>query len=399
MVEPFRAAHGEVRERQLTVVRIETAAGIGWGECSALPDPTYTNEFAAGAYRQLVDELGPAVVGAEATGDEVVARCPQPARRPMAVAALEMAALDHRLRTEGRSLAAHLADEAASLADADATTDGSATTDGPTTTEVPTSEPGGGPAPEAAGVAASVPAGAAIGLGTPDEVVASARRLADGGFGRLKVKVEPGHDVAVVEAVRAAVPEVELHVDGNGSFGAPDLDRLVAMADAGVVAIEQPFHPADLASARALVERGGATAVVADEAATSVDAVVRLHRAGALTGVSIKPPRVGGLAPTLALHDLCRREGLAATAGGMLESGLGRHGLAAVAALPGFTLAGDLSPAGRWLTADPWPDLRLRAETGRIDVPAGPGVAPEPDLDLLSDLTVQRREITVDGGR
>lgn len=354
------------------MVSIETDDGVGWGECSALPDPTYTNEFAAGAYRQLVDELAPAVLGAAVEADDLVDRCPQPQRRPMATAAVEMAALDCRLRTRGRSLAAHLAAEAVDSGDR--------------------AEGAGATARPAAG--GHVPAGAAIGLGTLDEVVASARRLAVGGFGRLKVKVEPGHDLAVAEAVRATVPEVELHVDGNGSFGSHDLDQLVAMADAGVSAIEQPFHPADLASARALIERCGPTAVVADEAATGVDAVTRLQEAGALTGVSIKPPRVGGVAAALELHHQCRRLGLAATAGGMLESALGRHSLAAVAALPGFTLAGDLSPAGRWLAADPWPDLTMDTETGRISVPTGPGVAPDPDLDLLYDLTIQRQEIT-----
>ncbi len=350
------------------MVSLETADGVGWGECSALPDPTYTNEFAGGAFRQLVDELGPAVLGADVGTDEFVAHCPQPARRPMAVAALEMAALDLRLRANGRSLAAHLARAAA---------------DSEAAEPVQSVEPPG-----------SVPAGAVVGLGTVDEVVASAIRLAADGFGRLKIKIEPGHDLAVVEAVRAAVPEIELHVDGNGSFTPHDVEQLVAVAATGVAAIEQPFHPADLASARALIERCGATAVIADEAASGVAAVVRLHDAGALTGVSIKPPRVGGLAPTLALHDLCRRRGLVATAGGMLESGLGRHSLAAVAALPGFTLAGDLSPAARWLTQDPWPDLALDPVSGRLPVPTGPGVAPEPDLDLIYDLTVRRQDVT-----
>ncbi|MEL7156333.1 MAG: o-succinylbenzoate synthase, partial [Actinomycetota bacterium] len=172
-----------MHERELTVVRVDTDLGPGWGECSALPDPTYTNEFAAGAFRQLATELGPAIVGrtlgAEDPWFELRAVCPEPDRHPMAMAALEMAVIDARLRAAGRSLAAHLAGP-----------------DGPPTT---------------------VAAGAAIGLGSIADIAASAARLADEGFGRLKLKVEPGHDLAAVAAVCEAAPDVELHVDGNGS--------------------------------------------------------------------------------------------------------------------------------------------------------------------------------------
>lgn len=343
------------------MVRVDTDIGPGWGECSALPDPTYTNEFAAGAFRQLGAELGPALVGRRIETDDVWAElwrvCPQPGQRPMAMAALEMALLDARLRAAGTSLAGHLCH-------------------------------GGEPA-------RTVVAGAAIGLGSIEEVTSTATRLAADGFGRLKLKVEPGHDVGVVRAVRNSAPAVELQVDGNGSFHPHHLDVLLSMVEAGVTAFEQPFHPADIESARALVA-ATPVPVIADEAAPDLATVIRLHEAGALDGVSIKPPRVGGLAPAVTLHDACVQRGLVATAGGMLECGLGRRSLAALAALPGCTLAGDVSPAARWLTADPWPDLATE-DTGdgcRIVVPRTPGVAPEPDPDLLSDLTTRRHEVT-----
>jgi O-succinylbenzoate synthase len=135
----------------------------------------------------------------------------------------------------------------------------------------------------------------------------------------------------------------------------------------------------------------GPVPVIADEAvATQADAETLLSM-GAMTGLSIKPARVGGLVAALSLHRFCLAAGLAATAGGMLETGLGRHALAALAALPGFTVTGDLSPAGRWLAADPWPDLTMTA--GRIDVPAGPGVAPEPDPYLLDRYRLEHRRV------
>jgi hypothetical protein len=51
-------------------------------------------------------------------------------------------------------------------------------------------------------------------------------------------------------------------------------------------------------------------------------------------------------------------------------------------------LVGDLSPAGRWLADDPWPDLAMRG--GRIAVPTTAGVAPPPDPDRLDAVTTRR---------
>ncbi|MEM8925221.1 MAG: o-succinylbenzoate synthase [Actinomycetota bacterium] len=354
LVEPFRAAHGALTERALVVVRIETDIGHGWGECSALPDPTYTGEWAADAFDRLGRDLLPLIVGQAVGPTEAVAALGEHGQ-PMAAAAVEMALLDAALRAEGRSLASHLG------VDDEVT---------------------------------SVVAGAAVGLGTVAEVVASAERQAAAGFGRIKLKIQPGHDVDVVAAVVDAVPDVEVQVDGNGSFDATHLDALAGLGDLGVTAIEQPFAPDDVASAASLTERSSAP-VVADEAAPDLNAVRALQRAGALGGVSIKPPRVGGLGRAVELHDLCRTSELKATAGGMIECGLGRRSLAALAALPAFTLAGDVSPAARWLKADPWPDLAMGAgeQHGRILVPDEPGVAPDPDPELLERLTVRRHVV------
>ncbi len=350
LVEPFRAAHGTVATRDLAVLAVDTDRGRGWGECAALPQATYSGEFAADAYRHLAEVVAPTLVGSTVvSGTPVV-----DPRRPMAAAAVEQALLDVRLRTEGRSLAAEL------------------------------------------GVAAdsrTVPAGAAVGLAPVAEVVASVDRLADEGFGRVKLKVEPGHDLDVVRAVVQAVGRaVEVQVDGNGSFGPEHVSLLIELAAVdGVTAVEQPFAPDDLDSAAELVA-AAAIPVVADEAAPDLAAVEQLHRSGALSGVSIKPPRLGGLGPALAVLEACGRLGLAATAGGMIECGLGRRALVALAALDGFDLTGDLSPARRWLGADAWPDLDLSGgrARGRLAVPSTPGVAPDPDPDLLDHLTAAR---------
>ncbi len=365
------ASHGRTLTRTITIVklsgRVDGQEVIGWGECSALPAATYTAESAAGSFAAMADDLAPRLLSRELLAESVVETLFEggPTRLPMATSALEMAILDASLRSAGRSLASWLGVE-----------------------------------PK------SVPAGASLSLGDQATTISAARALSEAGYGRLKVKVQPGHDVEPVAALRRALPEVQLHLDANGAYGPDAIDQVLSVIDCGADSFEQPFAPTpDSEPATVeLIERlhqladrrsdRPAIPIVADEAVQSIADAVGLLERRAMTGLSIKPGRVGGLIAAAELHDLCREHGLAATAGGMLETGLGRHALAALAGLDGFTLIGDLSPAGRWLAADPWPDLLL--DDGRIVIHDGPGVAPEPDLDLLEHYTVDRRQVSAE---
>lgn len=353
MREAFGAAHGTVQRREITVLRVDTDEGHGWGECAALTEPTYSDEHAAGAFEVLTGTLLPRLVGRRvdvAGALDLLADVP---RNPMAKAAVEMALLDAALRSAGRPLASWLAE--------------------------------GGAEP-----AWSVPAGAVVGLAPPAEVADRVAALAAEGFGRVKIKIMPGHDREVVDAVQARCPGIDLQADANGSYRAADLPLLASLADAGLGALEQPFPPDHPEWAAELVA-GADLMVVADEAAVDLPAVQALHEGRALRGVAVKPSRLGGLITARRLHDWCLGAGVALTAGGMVETGLGRHALAALAALPGFIVTGDVSPAGRWLAADPWPDLVMVG--GRIVVPSAPGIAPDPDPDALDRHTLRRAQL------
>jgi len=319
--------------RELVVVGVETVDGVtGWGECSALNAPTYTAEWAADSFERLATW---------ANGGDT----PISAETPMAAAAVEMALTDAILRSEGRSLA------------------------------------------EALGTEGSVAAGATIGLGGVEESIRVAQILVDDGFRKLKVKIDPSHVDDVAHELSHVLDGIELHVDANGSLGEEHLMTLLGLTWHGVTAIEQPFsvERPDLAAELML---GTDAVVVADEAATSIASAALLLNQQALRAVAIKPPRLGGIAAAVEMATWCEVNSIGASIGGMLESGLGRHSLAAVAALGGFTVTGDLSPARQWLAADPWPDLEMR--DGSIVVPNQPGVAPLPDLEVLEHFTVSR---------
>ncbi|MGI9609190.1 MAG: enolase C-terminal domain-like protein, partial [Acidimicrobiia bacterium] len=209
----------------------------------------------------------------------------------------------------------------------------------------------------------------------------------DDGFSRVKLKVDPAsavNPVELVTTVTGSFPAVEVIVDANASFDAESVPQVEAMFAAGASAIEQPFPVTAVELAAELVARD--VPVIADEAATSLRAAQDLIHRRACTGVVVKSSRLGGLLPAFEMLEWCLENGVAAAAGGMQESGLGRAALAVVAAHDACTITGDVSPARRWLAEDPWNDLQL--EDGQILVPTDAGVAPPPNPTLLDRFTM-----------
>ncbi len=343
---PMVAAHGTTTRRDLVVVRVSTADGReGWGECAALAAPTYSSEFAEGALVVIRDHLAPRLLAGPLDPDHVAAATNDIVGHPMAKAAVEMAVIDAHLRTVGIPLAAALGAEAS-----------------------------------------TVPQGGTVGEADLDDLLDQVGALVEAGARRVKLKIRPGHDVPVVATIAAAFPDLELHGDANGSYGADQVRRVIHTIEAGLRAVEQPFAPSELGAAAELVSADIGAHVLADEAATSPDAIELLARRGAATGVVIKPGRLGGLGGTIETLDRATGLGLAVAVGGMIESGLGRHALAAVAALPGVDVIGDLSPARQWLVSDPFVDLAVDA-SGDVVVPVAVGVAPPPDPTALEALS------------
>ena len=76
----------------------------------------------------------------------------------------------------------------------------------------------------------------------------------------------------------------------------------------------------------------------------------------------------------------------------MLETGIGRAANAALAALPGFLLPGDISASARFYDRDIVTAPAV-LEDGHVRVPTGPGLGVEIDDAALDAFTVQRERI------
>jgi O-succinylbenzoate synthase len=337
MRRPFRTSRGTTHGKDLLLVLVRSGGLTGYGECVAETEPGYLPETTDTVWPALRDFLVPLAF----TLDLEHPRELWPALRPvrgheMAKAALEMAVWDLMARQR----------------------------------DVPLCRLLGGSAREVA---------AGVSVGLQDDIAAllaavEAERAA--GYRRIKIKIEPGHDHALVRAVRERFAELPLMVDANGAYGADHLPALQALDGFGLTMIEQPFDWDDLVLHARLQQRLD-TPVCLDESIRSPHAAWQALELAACRVINIKPGRVGGLAPSLAIHDLCRERGVPVWCGGMLETGIGRLANVHLQTLPGFTLPGDTSAGARLFEEDlVEPGVTVSAE-GLIRVPDGPGLGQE----------------------
>ena len=213
------------------------------------------------------------------------------------------------------------------------------------------------------------------------------------GYRKVKIKIEPGHDVEWLTAVRRALgDDAHLMADANNAYTLDDTDRLVALDELDLMMIEQPLAHDDLVR-HAELQRKLRTPICLDETITSLDRAQDMITLRSGRIINIKAGRVGGFAPSLAIHDLCESRGIPVWCGGMLESGIGRAYNVALASLPNFTLPGDVSPSARYWARDiVTPAWTMR--DGMVSVPLdAPGIGVAIDTEMIEAITVRREEL------
>ena len=182
-------------------------------------------------------------------------------------------------------------------------------------------------------------------------------------------------------------------MDANGSYRGTDEDvaTLGALADFGVLCVEQPLPPADLVALAQLAERLRVP-VCLDESLTTTRRVIDALRNGSCAMACLKPGRLGGLRATRSAHAACAAAGVPVFIGGFFEAGLGRSSNLALAARlseDATGLVSDLGDPADYLEVDPcgYPPV----VDGWVRTPTSPGVGNAPDADLLQRLEARRR--------
>ena len=346
--EYFEISSGGQQNRRILLLTLHGEGLEGWGECVAGEEPGYSYETTETAWHLLTHFILPRVVGREfVTPEEVLAPVAWIRGHRMAKAAVEMAAWDMAARADGVSLSAKLG-----------------------------------------GVRDRVPVGVSVGLQKSDEALhAKVSGYVEEGYARVKIKIKPGRDVAMLAGLRERFPDVRFMADANSAYTLSDAPRLKELDALGLMMIEQPlFYDDFLHHARLQAQLN--TPICLDESIESVDDMELALELGSCRIVNIKPGRVGGHASSKRIHDLMVSHGLPVWCGGMLESGVGRAHNVALASQAGFVLPGDISASRRYWERD-IVEPEFEVHDGHMRVPTGPGIGVEPDRERIAALSVR----------
>lgn len=206
------------------------------------------------------------------------------------------------------------------------------------------------------------------------------------GYRRIKLKVMRGHDLRLLDAVRARFPDVHLTVDANCAYTLADLPLLRRFDAYGLDYVEQPLAWNDYVD-HAVLQRALATPVCLDECIRSSAECRKALAMGAGQVVNIKVGRVGGHVEAKRIHEICQAWDVPVWCGGMLEAGVGRAHNIHLSTLEGFSKPGDTSSASRYFERDIVVE-RLETENGIMPVPsAGPGIGVTLDYDYLETVS------------
>ncbi|HEY3562604.1 MAG TPA: o-succinylbenzoate synthase [Kribbella sp.] len=346
LVHEFRTSSHRKAFLDHILVELEDASGaIGWGEIASPSDPYYASETVESCWHIASKYLLPAIVGRRWTHPEQLT--------------------DNKVR--GNQFAKAGVDTAAWTLWAEAQKLPLATVLGGTRTEVV--------------------AGVSLGIEpTIDDLLVQVQHQVEAGYPRVKLKIAPNWDVEPVRAVRAAYPDLDLHVDANGIYTADDLTHLKQLDEFGLTMIEQPFAPRELLT-HAELQRSIGTPVCLDESVETVADLETALKLQALQVLNVKVSRMGGLTAARAAHDRARDAGVAVWCGGMHEFGIGRLANVALSSLPGFTLPSDVSASEKYYARD-LVEPAVTAVRGVVQVPETPGLGHAVDRELIIANTV-----------
>jgi len=347
MHEPFRISSGEVSNKEAILLRTADGRESGWGESSAMGGTFYSSETPEGCYEELLHRVLPHLLDRQFSSmlvfEQELERLSQ---NRFVRAAVETAAWDLIARRKRISLRQLF--------------------------QIPERP---------------VPSGLAIGLyPTIKELESAIRRYEPEQYCRVKLKIQPGCDLQVVEAARRLVGDFPLFVDANAAYDSADLATFAKLDEQSLLMFEQPFEKGDLEGLAAL-QRCVRTPVCLDESIETAKDAERFIAAKACAIVNIKLQRVGGYLPALRIMEVCSRLNIPLWMGTMPELGIGSAQALMLAAHPVFVFPTDVEPSERWYVDDlVSPEIRLSGKC--IHSPKGPGTGYEVDQRKVDSYSI-----------
>ena len=351
---PFETSFGRTTRRRILIVRVFDQDGAsGYGECVASENPFYNHETIDTAWlivtKYVARLLATVPVESATQVNDVLA----PIRENrMAKAGVEAAIWDLEAKLAGKPLWQHIG-----------------------------------------GTRDEINCGVSIGLqSTTEALLDKVNCEVESGYQRIKIKIKPGKDVKLVQAVRRKFPAITLSVDANSAYRIEaDTPLLKELDDYNLLMIEQPLTPGDLLD-HSKLQRELRTSICLDESILCLANARHAHELGACRIINIKLGRVGGYTEARSIQAFAQQHGMPVWCGGMLEAGIGRAHNIALSTLPGFTLPGDVSASARYWEEDIIEPPVTVSRAGTIKAPAASGIGFEVNEARIESLT-RRREI------
>ncbi len=350
LVHFFETSFGRTTERRILLVTAHCEGVDGWGECVAGEHPFYSEESTETAWYIIAHYLAAIVLGNSIDHPSDCSRLFSRVREHrMAKAAVE-GALWHAFSLQKNEPLWRLL----------------------------------------GGVRKQIECGVSIGIqDSVEQLLDKISEELNAGYRRIKVKVKPGWDLAVLERIRKRWPDIVLSCDANSSYTLGDLGHLKRFDEFQLLMIEQPLWNDDIV-AHAFLQKQLQTALCLDESIHHARDAAAAADLAACRIINIKQGRVGGPAEAMRVHDVCRERGIANWCGGMLESGIGRALNIALSTLENFSLPGDVSASKRYWKEDVIdPPVEVTPD-GRIVVPVTAGLGYTVNTSLIEKLTVRK---------
>lgn len=355
---PFETSFGRTTRRRILIVRVFDKTGAsGYGECVAAEGPFYNHETVDTAWLITSKYVAPLLARARAESAAQINATLSPIRgNRMARAGVEAAVWDLEAKLAGRPLWQHLG-----------------------------------------GVRDEIACGVSIGLQeTIEGLIDKVNRELEAGYQRIKLKIKPGRDVKLVEAVRSQFPSITLSVDANSAYSLNgDRGVFKELDQHDLLMIEQPLAPGDLVD-HAKLQRQIKTPICLDESIVSLANARHACELGSCRIINIKLGRVGGYSEAYAIQSFAQENDIPVWCGGMLEAGIGRAHNIAMSTLAGFSLPGDVSASARYWEEDIIDPPVTVTRQGTIKASTTPGIGYEVNEARVEALTVRRETVRLE---
>jgi L-alanine-DL-glutamate epimerase-like enolase superfamily enzyme len=278
--QPFVLAYKNVSEVENVVLRLESEDGVaGWG--CASPESRVTGETVADTVESLTGNLIPALMNAPELSLPLLLNMLEHAApgAHAACAAADVALHDMAARRAGVCLLNFL----------------------------------GGP------VRKSIPTCMTISISDVGKTLDDARRFAGLGFRFLKIKcgLDPEMDIARVRAIRAALPDLTLHLDANQGYAEDQALHVVHALKGDIIFLEQPGPKEDRDLFNVLCAESPVP-IMADEPVLTPGDALDMFRRG-VPYICVKLMKSGGVAAAVRLCELAGSLGRGVMIGCMEE--------------------------------------------------------------------------------